>query len=141
MNSGSMEPALKLGDILVIDKDVNPADIEAAPKDAPIPGDIIAYHHPRYGKDTNHIIVHRAVEKYQLENGTWYFYTRGDANFGNDPWSPFRQDYIIGKVVDVNPPLTTTHLNLWLWLMAAITIATGVSSLVIFVLKRTRKED
>jgi signal peptidase I len=140
MGSKLMEPTLKLGDILIVDKNVNLAKLKAASKDAAIPGDIIAYYNPRHGKDVNHIVVDRAVEKYQLENGTWYFFTRGDASIslGYDPWSPIRQDFIVGKVVDVNPPLTASW-NFWFWLAAASAIGTGVPSLTLLVLAYTEK--
>jgi signal peptidase len=99
--SGSMEPVLYRGDLIVVQGGLNFTELNAAPKDAQPPGEIIVYYDPRYGKDLYHLIVHRAVEKYQLENGTWYFYTKGDASWGSsyDPWSPIRQDFIVGKVI------------------------------------------
>lgn len=111
--SGSMEPVFYRGDLIVVQGGLNFTELNAAPKDAQPPGEVIVYYHPRYGRappiylpvagTATHLIVHRAVEKYQLENGTWYFYTRGDANFGNDPWSPIGQDYIVGKVIGKVP--------------------------------------
>jgi len=135
--SDSMEPTINRGDILVVDKTVNPAELIAGPKDAPIAGDILAFYHPAHVGDPEHIMAHRAVGK-ELNNEKWYFRTRGDANFANDPWQ-LPQDYIIGKVVDINPPLTLVYWNLWLWLAAAISIGTGVSSLLIVLLMPRKK--
>ncbi len=110
--SGSMEPVFYRGDLIIVQGGLNFTELNAAPKDAQPPGEVIVFYHPRYGRPPpvylpvagteTHLIVHRAVEKYQLENGTWYFYTRGDANWGNDPWK-IRQDYIVGKVIGKVP--------------------------------------
>ncbi len=99
--SGSMEPVLYRGDLILVQGGLNFTELNAAPKDAPTPGEVIVYYDPRYGKDLYHLIVHRAAEKFQHENGTWYFYTKGDASSGSsyDPWSPIRQDFIVGKVI------------------------------------------
>lgn len=110
--SGSMEPVFSRGDLIIVQGGLNFTELNAAPKDAQPPGEVIVYYHPRYGRPPiylpvagteAYLIVHRAVEKDQLENGTWIFETRGDANFGNDPWSPIRQDYIVGKVIGKVP--------------------------------------
>jgi len=99
--SGSMEPVLYRGDLILVQGGLNFTELNAAPKDAQNPGEVIVYYDPRYGKDLYHLIVHRAAEKFQHENGTWYFYTKGDASYGSsyDPWSPIRQDYIVGKII------------------------------------------
>jgi len=140
MASGSMEPALMAGDILVIDKDVDPATLNASTE-----GDIIAFYDPRYEKDSNHKIVHRAISKAQ-NNGEWYFETKGDNNFASDRWygsetwdGKISERLLIGKIVEVNPPLTITYQSLLLWLIAALAIGSGVSSLVVFVLTRKSK--
>jgi len=97
--SGSMEPTLKIGDLLIIRGGLKAEDIHASPKD----GDIIIFHSP---SDPNGIpIVHRAIEKIQ-KDGKWYFITKGD----NNPYDDYRtfgwlvpEDYIIGKVIFVIP--------------------------------------
>lgn len=93
---------IQVGDIIVI-QSVNPAELNANYPNS----DIIVYN--VYSSDVP--IVHRIVAKEQI-NGTWYFYTKGDANGWNkwpatpspaeyDTWapSPIPQDMIIGKVV------------------------------------------
>ncbi len=93
---------IQVGDIIVI-QSVNPEDLNANYPNS----DIIVYH--IYSSDVP--IVHRIVAKEQI-NGTWYFYTKGDANGWNkwpatpspaeyDAWapSPIPPGMIIGKVV------------------------------------------
>jgi len=97
--SGSMEPTLKIGDLLIIRGGLKAEDIHADPKD----GDIIIFRNPR---DPEGIpIVHRAIKKLR-ENGKWYFITKGDNNLCDD-YKAFGwrvpEDYIIGKVIFVIP--------------------------------------
>ena len=81
VTSGSMEPTLKIGDIVYV-KNANPDEIKV--------GDIITFHHEKY------IITHRCVGILQKENKT-YFKTKGDANEDNDTFlTP--EDALIGKV-------------------------------------------
>ena len=97
--SGSMEPTLKIGDLLIIRGGLKAEDIHADPED----GDIIIFHSP---SNPNSLpIVHRAIEKFQ-KNGKWYFITKGDNN-PLDDYKTFGwvvpEEYIIGKVIFVIP--------------------------------------
>ena len=65
IGSGSMEPAIKKGDAVIINKVDSPDDIKE--------GDVIAFGHD--GKT----IVHRLV-KIEKVNGVVYYRTKGDAN-------------------------------------------------------------
>ncbi len=97
--SGSMEPVLYKGDLILVEGVENACEIHAAPKDANSPGDIIVFHKPTYPSD---LIVHRAVG-----NGTdtsYYLITQGDANPGPDGWR-VRESDIIGKYTGVKVPL------------------------------------
>jgi len=102
--SRSMEPTLRIGDLLVIQGGLRAEDIYANMGN----GDIIIFHDPR---DPDGIpIVHRAIDKYE-ENGTWYIVTKGDNNAFPDDWSGYfpkggaynkaghPQSYLIGRVV------------------------------------------
>jgi len=97
--SGSMEPTLKIGDLLIIRGGLKAEDIHASPKD----GDIIIFRNP---KDPEGFpIVHRAIEKFQ-KNGKWYFITKGD----NNPYDDYigfgwvvPENYVLGKVIFVVP--------------------------------------
>ncbi|MFA5365993.1 MAG: hypothetical protein WC325_12490 [Candidatus Bathyarchaeia archaeon] len=95
------DQTIQVGDIVIIQQ-VNPADLNANYPNS----DIIVYNTYSMGP-----IVHRIVAKEEIK-GTWYFYTKGDANGWNlwpatpspaeyDVWSPspIPEDMIVGKVV------------------------------------------
>lgn len=81
--SGSMEPAIKTGSIIVI----KPADNYEM-------GDVITF-----GKDTRDKVptTHRIIEMHAIE-GEMRFITQGDANEDRDS-GEVREDEIIGKVL------------------------------------------
>lgn len=100
--SGSMEPTLYKGDLIMVQGVSNGYDIKVGPKDSAEPGDIIVFHKPT---DTSELIVHRAIDK-ELRGGIWYFQTKGDANSGADNWDgnwktdcDLAENYLVGKVV------------------------------------------
>ena len=76
--SGSMSPALEMGDLLII-KGASPEDIRE--------GDIIMFTPPaEYGNASN---IHRVIRIQQQEDGPLLFKTKGDANDSEDPyWIP-----------------------------------------------------
>ena len=87
VKSGSMEPVINVGDIIIV-LPVNYEDIYASPTD----GDVIVFYRPGEKGNPNAIIVHRAIKK--LENG---IITKGDANTAPDYWGPVPRDHIIGR--------------------------------------------
>lgn len=100
--SGSMEPTLYKGDLIMVQGVLDGYDIKVGPKDSAEPGDIIVFHKPT---DPSELIVHRAIDK-ELRGGTWYFQTKGDANSGADNWDgnwktdcDLAENYVVGKVV------------------------------------------
>lgn len=100
--SGSMEPTLYKGDLIMVQGVSGGHDIEVGLKDSAEPGDIIVFHKPT---DTSELIVHRAIDK-ESRGGIWYFQTRGDANSGADNWDgdwktdcDLAENYLVGKVV------------------------------------------
>ena len=98
--SGSMQPVLYKGDLILIQGVQNACEIHAALKSDNPPGDIIVFHKPGDPKD---LIVHRAVEKHD-EDGSCNFKTWGDANSGPDTWTVTESD-IVGKYTGVKVPL------------------------------------
>ena len=92
--SGSMEPTLYKGDLIMVQGVSTGYDIKVGPKDSAEPGDIIVFHRPT---DPSELIVHRAIDK-ELRGGVWYFQTKGDANFSPDSWE-LAEDHLVGKVV------------------------------------------
>ena len=84
--SGSMEPGIQRGDIVV-----------SAPSVEAGVGDIIAYASPQG------IVVHRVIDE-SLEDGEVVYKTKGDANNAPDPWVVPKES-VIGRVVAVIPYL------------------------------------
>ena len=82
VQSGSMEPAIKTGSVVI----VKPADNYQI-------NDIITFVDKDGGKSTTHRIV-----KTETENGETYFVTKGDANNAEDN-NKITEDKIIGKVL------------------------------------------
>jgi len=101
--SGSMEPTLFRGDLILVQGISNFSDVKA---DLQPYGDIIIFHRPsQYGAES--LIVHRAVQKYQGADGLWYFRTQGDAAppqgvLHPDPWT-VPQTLVVGKLVGKVP--------------------------------------
>lgn len=85
VSSRSMEPALKIGDVVVV----------CGLCGDPTEGDIVAYV-SEYG-----VIVHRVVE---VINETGLLVTKGDANAEVDP-NPIPRKYVLGKVIFTLPRL------------------------------------
>lgn len=80
--SGSMQPAINPGDVVIIDQGIDKDKIEE--------GMIVAYRH------NGIIIVHRVYNIINYEDKLT-FYTKGDANNSVDSWSIGKDD-IIGNV-------------------------------------------
>ena len=103
----SMEPTIKEGNYVLVDKSINPADLNTNYPNS----DIIAFQSPY----SSEIIVHRIISK-EVSNGVIYFLTKGDNNgtpypllpqTGLDPWDNSKpqgipQSLVIGRVVDTN---------------------------------------
>ena len=84
--SGSMSPALKPGDLIVV-KQIDPSAVEV--------GDIVTV------KSETGVFTHRVFEK-KFEDGVYLFKTKGDANEDPDPgW--WNASQIMGKTVFVIP--------------------------------------
>lgn len=97
VKSGSMEPVINVGDI-IITVPVQPSEIKADPKD----GDVIVFFKPPYCGDVRYLIVHRAIGV--TEEG---FITKGDANSMPDPRSPVPPKCIVGKWTGMKIPYWT----------------------------------
>ena len=95
--SGSMEPVLYKGDLILVEGIQNISDVHAAPQDADPPGDILVY------QGTTNLIVHRAIDK-KIVNGRTLFITHGDAN---DPGAREQvdEDSVIGRYTGIKVPL------------------------------------
>lgn len=88
VSSGSMEPDLKIGDVL-LSKEVT--DITSLNV-----GDIVTYH----GTSANLAgkpITHQVVKGPYEENGTYYLVTKGTANLEEDP--PITEEQLVGVMI------------------------------------------
>ena len=86
--TGSMEPQIKIGDVILI-KEVDPATLKK--------GDVVTYEGSE-GDLRGLILTHRIIELRKDEKDNKYYYiTKGDANEVEDP--EISQDNLRGKVV------------------------------------------
>jgi len=138
--SGSMEPVLYKGDLIVIEGIENAADIHVATKDTDQPGDIIVFH--RYDE----LIVHRAVDRSLNDDGTYSFKTWGDNNGFADGQKVDEND-IVGRYIDFKVPLLgnialffapfeikVAFIALWIVIIAIIEVAPSAR-------KRLKRDD
>lgn len=86
VSSWSMEPALHIGDLIVV-----------SGRERPKVGDVIVY-----SKPTGELIVHRVIRIERTARGLVYI-TKGDANPAPDP--PVDEGRVVGKVVFTVPYL------------------------------------
>jgi signal peptidase I len=83
--SGSMEPTIHVGDIVVVR--------QIAPLDARV-GDVVTFRDPT---DTDKLVTHR-VRRVTVADGWVSFQTKGDANTGTEQWR-IADDGTIGLVL------------------------------------------
>jgi signal peptidase len=146
VQSPSMEPNIPTGSLIFIQR-VDGTDVVTGP---PTTGDVLVYFFPNE-KISDYFIFtvydptpwsHRAIQKTEI-NGTWYFLTKGDANFSPDQnalkpstWVP--EDRVIGRVIWHVPYVG--YLFLWLrngYLIAAIIVVL----LIIILLPMGKKKE
>jgi signal peptidase I len=94
VSSGSMEPVLKVNDVIIVRDGGSWQDLTI--------GDIIVFDRPEGG---DRVIVHRIADIDVDANGERVVRTQGDANPASIPGTdyPIRQDDYIGKVIYVVP--------------------------------------
>jgi signal peptidase I len=141
-SSASMEPTIMKGSIVLVDPNINPANLSA---DYPN-SDIIMFHNP---DNPNQLIVHRIVAKVNV-NGTTCFYTKADgigakypavpSTSEYDNWGPVPPNLIVGRVVLNSANSGMVPLTLGFWILLLISIAAGLSSLGLYVYIRLKKK-
>ena len=109
VDAGSMEPALNVGDLAIVQGLSDASEIKAEQPD----GDIIVFRNP---SNPDELIVQRAINKTPVD-GVWYFRTQADNapqparwSLGlkvEDTWGDgyFHQKFLIGKIVGKLPYL------------------------------------
>ena len=102
--SGSMEPVMYRGDIVIVDK--NPSSVQV--------GDIVVYKATWVNED----VIHRVKEIYKTSNESTYLITKGDNNPVADPYPVQYPDQVVSKVVSINgQPLIIPkigYITLWI---------------------------
>ena len=99
VRSGSMEPTISVGSIVVVrasNSVVSPTSITTFPYGI---GDIIAF---RSEKNSKTIITHRVIGVEPLRDGGVSYKTKGDANEEMDGWT-VQQKNVLGKSYFVLP--------------------------------------
>lgn len=134
--SGSMEPTLNEGDLIIVQGGLDATAIVAEEGT----GDVIVFHKPG---DPNELIVHRAVRKWQ-DGDLWKFETKGDHNTHADYWTVFETD-IVGKVVWVVPyigniPLFVHTENGMMIIVALIVLLVALEFVIPFIRERKKPE-
>lgn len=94
--SGSMEPVLYAGDLILVEGVQNFSDIHVASEDADPPGDILVYQGPE------DLIVHRAIDK-RVVDGRYIFITHGDAN-SPGAREQVDEDSVVGRYTEFKVP-------------------------------------
>ena len=107
--SGSMRPALDVGDIAVT--------VPTSPNNIKV-GDVIQYW--RQGEPAP--IIHRVIETYK-SGGTTYIITKGDAN--NAPDDPITATQTLGKLIITIPKLGWISIYLKTFIANALTFLTN----------------
>lgn len=106
--SASMEPAIKEGSYILVNKSVQPSDLNTNYPNS----DIILFHNPL---NPSQLIAHRIINA-TVVNGTIYFLTKGDANGNPYPQTPtsgldswdyntppgVSQNLVVGNITDTN---------------------------------------
>lgn len=96
IGSGSMEPNISVGDMVLVERTDRYGEIEE--------GEVLVYRH------ANVVMVHRLIERAE-QGGNYYFKTQGDANDNADSWWVDQSDVIgvaRGKIIAFGYP------TLWL---------------------------
>ena len=113
VSSGSMIPALTIGDIIIVNGDIDFDELNI--------GDIIVFDEPKSGSK---VIVHRVKEIH--EASTRQIVTKGDNNLASDDWLVTSEDFL-GGVIFAIPRigyLTTALAPPMNYLLIVVVVAT-----------------
>ena len=126
--SGSMEPVLYKGDLIVVEGIQNVSNIYVASADSDPPGEILVY------QGTTELIVHRAIDK-RVVDGRYVFILHGDANWEGAN-EHVKEDRIVGRYIGVKVPwlgnialffvdfeVKVAFISLWIVLLILIEVA------------------
>lgn len=83
--TGSMEPIINIGDVVIIDSSINPEDLEE--------GQIIAFYEDIFDNGTEEIVVHY-LDSITVVDGERVYKTRPAINDRLDPWELNDEDIL-----------------------------------------------
>ncbi len=135
VSSGSMEPELMVGDI-ILTKEVT--DIETVEV-----GDVVTFQCTE-GEMAGELLTHKVIVAPYLENGQYWIQTRGVAAPEWDDGEKFTKDQLVGEMICVIPFLGAIYgffLTPWGLLVAILLIILAFSGEFINIYKLTKKED
>lgn len=133
VSTGSMEPDLMVGDVILSKSVDNPEDLKI--------GDVVTYQ-GIVGNYKDKLITHEIVQEPYYDNGTCYVVTQGIANYESDP--PVSTENIVGIMVTKIPFINNIYnffITPWGLLTAILLILLAFSGEFYNIYKMSRQKD
>ncbi len=133
VSTGSMEPDLMVGDVILSKSVDNPEDLKI--------GDVVTYQ-GIVGNYKDKLITHEIVQEPYYDNGTCYVVTQGIANYESDP--PVPTENIVGIMVTKIPFINNIYnffITPWGLLTAILLILLAFSGEFYNIYKMSRQKE
>ena len=133
VSTGSMEPDLMVGDVILSKSVDNPEDLKI--------GDVVTYQ-GIVGNYKDKLITHEIVQEPYYDNGTCYVVTQGIANYESDP--PVSTENIVGIMVTKIPFINNIYnffITPWGLLTAILLILLAFSGEFYNIYKMSRQKE
>lgn len=133
VSTGSMEPDLMVGDVILSKSVDNPEDLKI--------GDVVTYQ-GIVGNYKDKLITHEIVQEPYYDNGTCYIVTQGIANYESDP--PVPTENIVGIMVTKIPFINNIYnffITPWGLLTAILLILLAFSGEFYNIYKMSRQKE
>lgn len=133
VSTGSMEPDLMVGDVILSKSVDNPEDLKI--------GDVVTYQ-GIVGNYKDKLITHEIVQEPYYDNGTCYVVTQGIANYESDP--PVPTENIVGIMVTKIPFINNVYsffITPWGLLTAILLILLAFSGEFYNIYKMSRQKE
>ncbi|MCI7085608.1 signal peptidase I [bacterium] len=133
VSTGSMEPDLMVGDVILSKSVDNPEDLKI--------GDVVTYQ-GAVGNYKDKLITHEIVQEPYYDNGTCYVVTQGIANYESDP--PVSTENIVGIMVTKIPFINNIYnffITPWGLLTAILLILLAFSGEFYNIYKMSRQKE
>ena len=135
VSSDSMEPELKVGDIIITKEVTDIQTVEI--------GDTVTFKCTQ-GQMAGNLLTHKVIVAPHLENGKYYLQTKGVAAPEYNEGEIFSEDELVGELVCVIPFIGAIYdffLTPWGLLVAILLIILAFSGEFINIYRLTKKED